>query len=318
MRRNTVLLVFLLLLVSNPAWTQPVDRGLVIRYYLDEAGSGQGISVAKDASGVGLPFDLAITYDASNLNYTLIGGNRGLESTNIEGDQNASKDISDTSDKIRDNIHGIQKATLEVVCRADSFHGGGGRLFGINAGTSNGQFVLRGATSSFQFALQVGGTGLVHRTWTDGIGVRSVFHIVVDTTQATADDRIKVYRNGVLISPTIDNNPTLDGTINLITTNPNRLWMFNRGDAPRSRSTDGVLFYGAMYSVAFSPGEVLLNAASPRLRFNDDQILKVVALVPKLTRKWPAVPPAGAARRLMIISSGMLNRVSPTIESRRN
>ena len=46
-----------------------VDTGLIVRYYIDEAASGQGPTAVLDGSGVGADFDLAITYAAA-LNYT--------------------------------------------------------------------------------------------------------------------------------------------------------------------------------------------------------------------------------------------------------
>ncbi|KKK85923.1 hypothetical protein LCGC14_2768380 [marine sediment metagenome] len=235
-----------------------VDTGLLVRYYIDEAASGQGPAEVLDNS-IAPDFDLAITYDTTDLNYNEISGNRGLENTNVDTDARAVKDINDTSDKVRDNIHGAQKATLEAVVRADSFNAGGGRCFGINVGTTDGSFMLRGATSSFQFAAEFGAgvNPQVYRTWTDGIASRSVFHVVVDTTQATADDRIKVYRDGTLITPTVNDNPALNDTIELDA--GSTMFMFNRGTVSFARSMDGVLFYAALYSSAFTSGNVTTN-----------------------------------------------------------
>ena len=236
-----------------------VDTGLIVRYYIDEAASGQVPGAVLDGSSVGADFDLAITYDATDLNYNEISGNRGLENTNTGTDARATKAINDTSDKVRDNIHGAQKATLEVVVRADSFAAGGGRCFGINVGTTDGSFMLRGKNGDIQFFAEFGAgvNPKVYRTWTDGVGTRSVFHIVVDTTLATADDRIKIYRDGTLITPTVNDNPALNDIIELDA--GATMFMFNRGTSTFGRAMDGVLFYAALYSSAFTAGNVTTN-----------------------------------------------------------
>ena len=87
--------------------------------------------------------------------------------------------------------------------------------------------------------------------------VRAVWHAVVDTTQATANDRIRIYKDGTLQSPTVDANPAQNATLAMATSS--RLFMFNRGSATFARSMDGVLFYAALYSSAFSAANVTTN-----------------------------------------------------------
>ena len=83
-----------------------VDTGLQVRYYIDEAASGQMPDDVLDGSGVGADFDLAITYDSTDLNYQEISGDRGLENTDVATLARAEKAINDTDDKIRNNIGG--------------------------------------------------------------------------------------------------------------------------------------------------------------------------------------------------------------------
>ena len=228
-----------------------VPDGLVVRYYIDEAASGQGPTAVLDGSGVGAAFDLAITYAAS-LNYTEIGGNRGLENTGIVGNQICEKAIDPTSDKVRDNIHGAQKFTITVVARIDDFSGGMGRCFAINENSSSNAKI--GLTGNSPTAAKTFFNGTVMRTWDPGT-VRTVTHIVFDTTQATANDRVKVYKDKVLQSPTIDANPALNATVDLPSTS--RIVMFNRGPSgSRDRSMDGVLFYADLHSIAYTQAQV--------------------------------------------------------------
>ena len=234
-----------------------VDTGLVVRYYVDEAASGQGPTHVLDESGVGADFDLALVYGGSNLNYTEISGNSGLECTSLTGNQRARGDIDNTSDKVRDNIHGSKTCTVEIVARIDDFNSSTGRCYVINsAGTGNPVIGLAG-TSGTNARVYFNQT--LMRSFDPGTA-RAVWHIVYDTAQATANDRIKIYKDGTLQSPTVDANPALDATLSL--PSGSIMFMFNRGTStPLDRSMDGVLFYAALYSSAFSQANVDTNEA---------------------------------------------------------
>ncbi len=232
-----------------------VDTGLVVRYYIDEAASGQGPAAVLYWRGVGADFDLAITYAAA-LNYTESGGNRGLECTSVDRGQRATKLISNSSDKIRDNIDGAQKCTVEIVARIDDFNSGTGRCFVINE-NGTGDAII-GLTGTSPTVAQVRFNTSVMRTFDPGTA-RAVWHIVYDTTQSVANDRVMVYKDGTLQSPTIDANPALNATISL--PNNSRMFMLNRGTSTFDRSMDGVLFYAALYSSAFSASDVTTNDA---------------------------------------------------------
>ena len=125
-----------------------VGTGLIVRYYIDEADTGQGPSAVLDGSGVGADFDLAITYDSTDLNYNEINGNRGLENIDIATLARAEKAINDTSDKVRDNVQGAKTATVEIVVRIDDFSASQGRCFAINQGTGNPNLGLSGTSGT--------------------------------------------------------------------------------------------------------------------------------------------------------------------------
>lgn len=228
-----------------------VDTDLQIRYYIDEAASGQGPTAVLDGSGVGADFDLTITYTAA-LNYQEISGNRGLESTAVTGTQAASKQIDNTSDKIRDNIIGAQKITVEVVVRIDDLSGSTGRIFCLQRSNDDIRFGFGGESGT---ELKFYWEEVVMRTIDPGT---ARIHLVasIDTTLATANDRIKIYIDDVLQSPTIDANPAQNDT--LTASNSTNVFMLNRGGSA-SRGMDGVLFYAAMYSGAFSAANVTTN-----------------------------------------------------------
>lgn len=234
-----------------------VNTGLVVRYYIDEAASGQDPTAVLDGSGVGDPFNLTIAYDTSNLAYTEVSGNRGLESVNINGNQYCRALLNDTSDKVRDNLAGKQKITVETVVDVHSFSASTGRIFALNRDTDNAElgFVGNSATS-WQFYWN----RILQRTWDGTENTRLVLHCVIDTTQGTENDRVKIYVNGTLISPTVNANPTLNGTLTIGT--GTYLYMFNRGSTTWGRAFDGILYYAALYgNYAFTQTDVDTNYA---------------------------------------------------------
>lgn len=237
-----------------------VDTGLVVQYYLDEAASGQTPTNVLDASGVGAAFNLGINYVDSDPAYTEVSGNRGLIRSNTNSSARASKGVDNTSDKIRDNFHGASKATLEVVVDPQSVVSSNARatVFGIQR-FEIGRFELR--------VLGSGGTNATHfEVYFNGSSVegsisltreRQVVHVVLDTTLETADDRVKVYVNGVLKDPQGSppgQNATIDfgGSSTFLT-------MLNNVAGTAHRPLGGTMFYAALYTHAFSSADVTTN-----------------------------------------------------------
>ena len=227
-----------------------IDTDLIVRYYVDEAASGTTPTDVLDASGVGTDFDLALTYGTA-LSYTEAATGRGLQSTSNTGAQRAEKATA-SGDKVYDNLHGAQKITIELVVDIDSGKVGGGRVF-----------VLNRTTDSPLLGLVVDGTDwrvyweeYTRRSWT-GSTSRQVIHIVYDTTLATANDRIKIYVNGSLITPDYDSTPAQNDTLSIPA--GTKLFMFNRGTTTFDRSVTGMIYYAAIYDGAFSAANVTNN-----------------------------------------------------------
>lgn len=231
-----------------------IDTGLVVRYYIDEAASGTSPTEVIDTSGVGAAFDLTLNYDG-HLAYTEVSGNRGLVSDSSGDDQYAKKAIDDSSDKVRDNLVGAQKITIELVVAPDSFAAGTGRCFAVNEGTFNMSLGFGGAGTDFQVFWE----GTLMRSWTGSGGTRIVLHIVYDTTQGTAANRVRVYVDGSEISPDVDASPAENDTLAL--DSGHELWMLNRGSgSPYARSMDGIIYYAALYGgKAFDQTDVTTN-----------------------------------------------------------
>lgn len=235
-----------------------VDTGLQVRYFLDEAASGTSPTTVADA-GPATTLPLTINYGAgdTDLEWAEPASNqRGLEFKDDAGNQRASYDIPGSGDKISDNIIGADKITFEIVFSTTGVSTSTGRLFVINGDLGeNARFGLTGNS----FAIHFNWNGSVVRSWTVTTGVRSVWHIVIDTTQATANDRVKVYKDGSIFSPTIDSNMAQNNTLS---DNSEDIWL-NIGNRESSgsfaRSLNGIIQYAALYSGVFTAANVTTN-----------------------------------------------------------
>lgn len=231
-----------------------VNTGLIVRYFIDEAASGTAPTALLDASGVGSPFNLALTY-ASNMTYTEVSGNRGIDSASTTGNNEAVASINDTTDKVRDAVNGAQKSTMEIVLRPDTIAtAGGNRIFtlGNNDANTPELGVITASATEYEVVFNTA----IQRIWDGAEGSRLVLHVVIDTTQAVATDRVLVYVNGSLISPTVNANPTLNATISLPA--GSKMQIINR-NAGWGNPLGGAVFYTALYSSAFPQGDVTAN-----------------------------------------------------------
>ncbi len=216
-----------------------VDTGLICRYYMDE---GTGTTVA-DASGNA--YDLQV--QGTGLVWTTVSGNTGLESTSLTGTQRARRSIDNTTDALRDALTGTAVATIEMVIDVQNGNSSTGRVFAINDRV--------GGSPVFGFTV----TNTSFRTYWNGAALgdtninssRHVLHIVIDTTLGS--NQYKVYLDGsVLFQGPTSGTLTIGSNVDLI--------CFNRESSGSfDRSFDGVLFYAAMYDVAFSAADVTNN-----------------------------------------------------------
>ena len=228
-----------------------IDTGLLARYYVDEAASGTTPTHVLDSSGVGADLDLTITYGTGS--YTETSGNRGLESIAVNSTTKAHGAINDTSDKIRDALHGATQMTIEIVADLQGFGTNVSRIFGIFIVGGADIFSIEGQTSVNALRLYFNDSFATLASQTGG--GRKVYHYVVDTTQGTAADRRRFYVNGVqqtLAGTTI-------GTQNTTLSIGSGAVLGMLGTGTGSRQLDGIVYYAAVYSGAFSSSDVTNN-----------------------------------------------------------
>ena len=256
MLRISVFLCILCLLIV-PTQLSSTEHDTIIQYYLDEAGSGTGPVAILDASST--QYHLPILYGTGNANYTTTNNNRGFELTSLATTALIGKWLgNESTDKIRSIIHGAKQLTFEFVVRVDTYNASCGRIFGLQDSTKNtGQGPMITACSQNVWEVRV--NNIIADTFILNASTRTVVHVVIDTTQAIAADRIKVYQNGSLISSTLVTQLALNAPITLV---PDMmLVLFNR-PFDNNRSWDGVIYEAAMYKTAFIQSRIQTHATT--------------------------------------------------------
>ena len=231
-----------------------VDRGLVVRYHVDEAGSGQGPSELIDAAPS--PLNLAMTY-SPELSFTSASSNRGLVWT-AAGSQGDGR-VSIGGTKFHNSLHGSTAATIEAVVDVSAVGTAGNwHITTVGPGGNAGDLSLHltGATSvrlSWRSATNIG-------TWNVPITTvgRVVLHAVLDTTEPTATMRTRLYVDGQTAGASSGTPPTLNDTVDL---SASTAFVLGNGVGSTTLSIGGTIFYVAYYSSALSAQEVATNTA---------------------------------------------------------
>ncbi|PCC70150.1 hypothetical protein SAMN02745121_03529 [Nannocystis exedens] len=248
---------------TGPPPPMLVDDDLLVRYFLDEAGSGQGPTHALDAAPD--PLDLPLVYDMGAMNpvYAEQGGHRGLRWPMAGLHGRATLPVADT--KVQTGLQNRTAATLEVVVDIDAVTLFGSRLLHVGRSLEQGYFTLRSTDIDRLEFYWKGNTlaGVWPVDWA-GLG-RVVVHVVVDTGQPEPIHRVRLYLDGAAV---VDGNdiglvhPNQNEAI-AIPTDPNIPLYFalgNRG-ADGDRSFQGTLHYAAIYATALSEPQLQQNAA---------------------------------------------------------
>jgi hypothetical protein len=250
-----------------------VSRGLVVRYFLDEAPAGQTATVVRDAVDPAL--DLPMRYDTGDdpLWFEAPSG-RGLRFPAIELDGGACAPIAGT--KILTALNGSTTGTLEVVAEMTAGSVYGSRLLHIGLGSewafSLGFSTVMPPTSVWfggQFATTVAPSN-VYRFWPLDVAAlgRTVLTLVYDSREVAEADRVRLYVNGVAMAfdPT-QAQETLVANDPIAVRADEHLCVGNRFIG--GRTPVGSISYAALYAAALLPSEVQTNVA--RLVSRDDR-----------------------------------------------
>lgn len=244
------------------AGTPEVDRGLVVRYFIDEAVTGVKPTQLADAAIN--PLALDVNYDlltGSVMSFDEASGQRGLRwSSGIDTSDRASIAVDGT--KVATALSGSTTGTIEVVATIVS-QTGGGRLVDID-GADNGRFTLRTNVTvgrlDFYLNDQLDAAWQVPQV----IGGRTVLHLVFDSNASDPNNAVILYANGVRLGTVVAPSVTPGATISL----PSNSFLVLGNRQTGDRNSQQTIFYAALYSEALSSDEVATNSA--RLLSSDD------------------------------------------------
>jgi len=236
------------------------SSGLVDRYFMGEAASGQSPTELVDAAPS--PLNLPITYDGTNPTYKEISTGRGWESTTTNNQGRASILVDGT--KVQTLLNGSTQGTIEVVLKVDAVTTLCSRLSHIGASGDSGNFTISSCNLNQLNLYMLGNT--LRGQWNPAFGTsgRIVLTLVYDSTLSTAADRVKLYKDGALLTKTGGTDPPQNETISI--PNGTNFSVANRELC--CRSFDGDIYYAAQYNAALTAAEVSNNSSI--LLANDD------------------------------------------------
>jgi hypothetical protein len=231
-----------------------VNRGLLVRYFMDHGDIGAADGALIDAGQHGV--DLALT-PAGNVTWLALASGRGLRWQQAESAGMAATAIGAT---VLNELDGASALTVEMVMGpVSSSPNNGARIFHAGA-DPNGELALS-MTDNHAPELRIAGISVA--TWNSNLAAgRFVWHAVVDL--ADPIDPLRFHRDGVLQATTLLAVPPAQ--LSLASDQP--FVIGNRITADRAPSGD--IFYFAIYDRVLTAAEIAANVA--RLAATDDAL----------------------------------------------
>lgn len=226
------------------------DVGLVARYWVDEAASGQAPETLRDSASD--PIDLPLQY-TPQLQWSSQAQGRSLAWSNEGLDGGAWTTVAGT--KFSTRIDGATTATIEVVASISKGHDLGSRLVHFGEAT-NSLFSLEVHGATDLSLDMVASVGLETARWfMSHDGSRHVYHLVVDTAEPDQEDRQRLYVDGQLAAVTVE-----EGLVQMAPVALTSASVFGIGNRDiGQRSIAGRVHYVAIYDEAMSPAAILHN-----------------------------------------------------------
>ena len=234
------------------------DRGLVARYWIDEAASGTAPTELEDDASS--PLSLPLTY-TDDMAFGVPGGHRALSWSAVEQYGRASIALDGT--KIQNALEGNAQATIEMVVEIAGASSVGSRL--MHVGTSNeSRFSLEARAALLEFYWN---DSALLGNWNVDFASegRMVLHLVLDSARASAPERVALYLDGQRLTRVGGTPPALDDVAKLLA---GRHFVIGNRESG-ARTLAGNIFYAALYDVPFEPLE--LQSAAAALELSDDK-----------------------------------------------
>jgi uncharacterized repeat protein (TIGR01451 family) len=259
---------------SNPAelddgwleveFDQPTLTPLV-RYWVDEAPSGQGVANLIDAESN--PLNMPLNYPGTSPYWAGdSGGNRHLR---FSGAGDTGGGVVDTDGTKMDAVHGATQVTIEVKYMMDgggTCSNNGERIFGLSDGdvSTSGWLAVRERAGRDVLQVQWQGQTVGVYALETGCPITgaSVVHWVVDTTEPVAADRIRAYIDGVQATVTAVESTSLPSQNETIDLGPATRRMFVGRPNSGFRNFSGRIWYAALYVGEMSDANIASNATA--------------------------------------------------------
>lgn len=233
------------------------DDGLVARYFLDEAADGTAPMLALDSADE--PVDLPLSYGDRSLRYVSAFGHRGLAFDLAGADDGARAPIAGSK---FEGIEGVTALTFEVVVRLDDSINSASRIVHFG-GTDSGIATL---SSRNPDQLQFAWNDNVVREWDYSAfsdGAAHVVHVITDTNAVNDASRFRLLVDGNELPPT-EVTAVAPGEAAFVPQGA----IFALGNRNQDRAMQGILFYAAIYGLAFPDATVAAHV--PALLGSDD------------------------------------------------
>jgi uncharacterized repeat protein (TIGR01451 family) len=262
----------------------PVAGTPLVRYWIDEAPSGQGVAQLIDSEAS--PIDMPLTYVDSVPYFD--GDNGGFRHLRFNGPDatDTGGGLVDAGGTKMDPVHGSTVVTIEAKYAFEpgsACTGQDERIFGISEdrGSAFGQLQVRGVTGDHTLSVMWNGVGTVYRYALSGgcnLTSASVVHWVIDTSEPTDSDRIRAYIGGVRQTVTVQTGawPSPGATIDLGAVGTRKMYV----GRPYSgiATLKGRIWYVALYLGEMSDAEIASNASA--LASSDDNNTYDVTVTP--------------------------------------
>ncbi len=226
----------------------------LVRYYLDEAASGQSPTTVEDSEAS--PVDLTLTLDGANPSFTSAATGRGLH-WSTEGSAGAAVSVALGGTKLEGSGTNL---TVEFVLDATGSTTGNIVWLIARNGVFQGPLGIytNDATVSFLYF------NSIVRTWPRQSG-RRVYHLVFQSGEAVDADRCRLYEGGALVSPS--SSSSITGGANWVIASDAIMLLGSNGSLATA-AFKGKLYYLALYTAALGGAEITSQSAA--LATNDD------------------------------------------------
>lgn len=233
----------------------------LLLYKFNEASSGQAPASVLDSSP-GAPSNLTITYGTGTAAWDSIAAGDGLFTGVHHGnDANGTRVTGQVGTKVSSALAATKTATWEFVVQIpDGTSLGAGLIFDVtnSGGTTRGLGGIYKRASENTWELY-DPSGTLSYSFTAPItaaGISVTVHVVVDTAQAVAADRVTVYFNGVSQFLNVISAFALNSTWSPSSTDYCTM-LGGPAVGTLNNVTQGTLYYAALYSSALTVTQVL-------------------------------------------------------------